>query len=35
MIKELYLIRIYSQIWLNLPKEDDRHFGYEQKFLKK
>jgi hypothetical protein len=34
MIKHLIAYLIYSQIWLNFPK-DDRHFGYKQKSLKK
>jgi hypothetical protein len=33
MIKILYFILDYSQIWLHLPR-DDCHFGYKQKFLK-
>jgi hypothetical protein len=32
MIKNLYFILDYSQIWLHLPR-DDCHFGYKQKFL--
>ncbi len=44
MIKDSYFIIFYSQIWLNLPRNDhhlflhlplhDTHFGYKQKFLK-
>jgi hypothetical protein len=33
MIKNLYFILDYSQIWLHLFR-DDCHFGYKQKFLK-